>query len=334
MRKFFKNKKKLLFVCLILMVSLTACSSPRGNDGKTKVNEIIASETFTVKKSYVNTTDVPEEVKEKYADYAEDDEITIEATTFGDAMNTGWFNGLIVWPIAQLINWIAGMTDAGFGIIGTTFLIQLLVFFITIKSQVSSQKMQMIQPEVMKIQNKYAGKTDDRSRMLMAQETQALYKKYNISPFGSILVMFIQLPILMGMYYATMRASSIVVGSFAGIDLSNTPMYGLQHGEYIYLFIFVLMVVFQLLSYKIPQWLQKHEKKKQHIKEKKYAQPKNNGGMMGNMNMMMYMSTGLIAILAFSWPLAMSFYWLVSSVFRVLQNLVVHKFFIAKKKAA
>lgn len=94
------------------------------------------------------------------------------------------------------------------------------------------------------------------------------------------------------------------------------------------------MVVFQLLSYKIPQWLQKHEKKKQHIKEKKYAQPKNNGGMMGNMNMMMYMSTGLIAILAFSWPLAMSFYWLVSSVFRVLQNLVVHKFFIAKKKAA
>ena len=67
MRKFFKNKKKLLFVCLILMVSLTACSSPRGNDGKTKVNEIIASETFTVQKSYVNTTDVPDEVKEQYA---------------------------------------------------------------------------------------------------------------------------------------------------------------------------------------------------------------------------------------------------------------------------
>ena len=93
MRKFFKNKKKLLFVCLILMVSLTACSSPRGNDGKTKVNEIIASETFTVQKSYVNTTDVPDEVKEQYADYADDDMITIEATSFGDAMNTGWFNG-------------------------------------------------------------------------------------------------------------------------------------------------------------------------------------------------------------------------------------------------
>lgn len=52
------------------------------------------------------------------------------------------------------------------------------------------------------------------------------------------------------------------------------------------------MVVFNFLSYKIPQWLQKHEKKKQHIKEKKYAQPKQSGGMMGNMNMMMYMEYG------------------------------------------
>lgn len=333
MKKFFKNKKRLLFICLIVMVSLTACSSPRGSDGKTKVNEIIASETFEVQKKNVNVTEIPEEMQAEYENLSDDDYITIEATSFGDAMNTGWFNGLIVWPIAQLINWIAGKTDAGFGIIGATCLIQLLVFAFTVKSQVSSQRMQMLQPELQKIQNKYAGKTDDRSRMMQAQEMQALYKKNNISPFGSILVMFIQLPILMGMYYATMRASAIVVGSFGGIDLSMTPLAGLQNGQISYIIIFVLMVVFNFLSYKIPQWLQKHEKKKQHIKEKKYAQPKQSGGMMGNMNMMMYMSTAMIAILAFSWPLAMSFYWLVSSVFRVVQNLAVHKFFISKKTA-
>ena len=333
MKKFFKNKKRLLFICLIVMVSLTACSSPRGSDGKTKVNEIIASETFEVQKKNVNVTEIPEEMQAEYENLSDDDYITIEATSFGDAMNTGWFNGLIVWPIAQLINWIAGKTYAGFGIIGATCLIQLLVFAFTVKSQVSSQRMQMLQPELQKIQNKYAGKTDDRSRMMQAQEMQALYKKNNISPFGSILVMFIQLPILMGMYYATMRASSIVVGSFGGIDLSMTPLAGLQNGQISYIIIFVLMVVFNFLSYKIPQWLQKHEKKKQHIKEKKYAQPKQSGGMMGNMNMMMYMSTAMIAILAFSWPLAMSFYWLVSSVFRVVQNLAVHKFFISKKTA-
>ncbi len=333
MKNFFKNKKKLLFIALLVMVSLTACSSPRGSDGKTKVNEIIASETFEVQKKNVNISEIPEELKSEYEKLSDDDYITVETTSFGDAMGTGWFNGLIVWPIAQLINWIAGKTDAGFGIIGATCLIQLLVFAFTVKSQVSSQRMQMLQPELQKIQNKYAGKTDDRSKMMQAQEMQSLYKKNNISPIGSILVMFIQLPILFGMYYATMRASSIVVGSFGNIDLSVTPMVGLQDGKISYIIIFVLMVIFNFLSYKIPQWLQKYEKKKHHVKEKKYAQPKQSGGMMNNMNMMMYMSTAMIAILAFSWPLAMSFYWLVSSIFRVCQNLVVHKFFISKSAA-
>ena len=50
--------------------------------------------------------------------------------------------------------------------------------------------------------------------------------------------------------------------------------------------------------------------------------------MMGSMNMMMYMSTGMIAIFAINWPLGMSFYWLVNSLARVIQNIVIHKFFI------
>ena len=58
----------------------------------------------------------------------------------------------------------------------------------------------------------------------------------------------------------------------------------------------------------MPQWLQEHRKKKMHVKEKKYAEPKKKGGngMMGSMNMMMYMSTGMIAIFAINWPLGMS----------------------------
>ena len=90
------------------------------------------------------------------------------------------------------------------------------------------------------------------------------------------------------------------------------------------------MVAFQLLSFKMPQWLQEHRKKKMHVKEKKYAEPKKKGGngMMGSMNMMMYMSTGMIAIFAINWPLGMSFYWLVYSLARVIQNIVIHKFFI------
>lgn len=46
-----------------------------------------------------------------------------------------------------------------------------------IKSTVSQQKMQLIQPEMERIQNKYKGRKDQTSQMRMSAEIQALYKK-------------------------------------------------------------------------------------------------------------------------------------------------------------
>lgn len=329
MKDFFRNKKKFLLVVMLMVVILTGCSVPRGQNGKTYVNSIYTNNDVQVKRGDVDIPD-DKELQKKYKDYKADDLITIEKTTFSDAMDEGWFNGLIVWPIAFLINFVADFSDAGIGIIAATFLIQLLIFLFSIKSQVASQRMQSIQPEMNKIQAKYAGKTDDRSKMQQAQEMQALYSKYKINPFGTLLVTFIQFPVILGMYQATMRAYSVVTGSFQGINLAKTPIEGFNLGNYWYVVIFVLMVAFQLLSFKMPQWLQEHRKKKMHVKEKKYAEPKKKGGngMMGSMNMMMYMSTGMIAIFAINWPLGMSFYWLVNSLARVIQNIVIHKFFI------
>lgn len=328
MKKFLKSKKKFLAVIMVMVFVLTGCSNPRGEHGKTYINSIIAVKDVTVKRGEV---DIPKDKasQKKYKDLKPTDEIKVKKTTFSAALDEGWFNGIIVWPIAQLINLTAGFTDAGIGIIVTTFLIQLLIFLFSIKSQVASQKMQSIQPEINKITAKYAGKSDERSKMMQAQEMQAIYSKYKINPFGTLLTTFIQFPVIFGMYYATMRAYEVVSGTFYGIDLTMTPIEGFKASSYWHIVIFVLMVAFQLLSFKMPQWLQAHRKKKNHVKEKKYAEPtKKSSGMMGSMNMMMYMSTAMITIFAVNWPLAMSFYWLVNSIFRVIQNIVIHKFFI------
>ncbi|MEG0361579.1 MAG: membrane protein insertase YidC [Longicatena sp.] len=329
MKKFFKNKKKFLAVIMLMVVTLTGCSVPRGENGKTYVNSIISVKDETVKRGEIDIAKDDTATQNKYKDYKASDLIEIKATSFGDAMDEGWFTGLIVWPIAQLINWVATFTDAGIGIIAATFLIQVLIFLFSLKSQVANQRLQTIQPEINKITAKYAGKTDDRSKMAQAQETQALYSKYKINPFGTILVTIVQFPVILGMYQATMRAYAVVTGSFQGINLAFTPLEGFKLGNYWYIVIFVLMVLFQLLSFKMPQWLEAHRKKKNHVKEKKYAEPaKKPSGMMGSMNMMMYMSTAMIAIFAINWPLGMSFYWLVNSIARVIQNVIIHKFFI------
>lgn len=326
MKSIFKGKKTLLLVVMLMMITLTGCTVPRGQSGKTYVDSIVTLKEVEVEKKAVDTT----QNEEEYGDLKDTDYITLPKTTFGDMMDEGWFQGLIVFPIAQLINWVADFTDAGVGIIAATFLIQLLIFAFSIKSQVASQRMQTIQPEMNKIQAKYAGKSDDRSKMMQAQEMQALYGKYKINPFGTIIITFVQFPVILGMYQATMRAYSVVTGSFQGINLSATPLEGIKElGNPWYIVIFVLMVIFQLVSFKLPQWLQKSRKKNSGIKEKKYAEPKSQPkGMMGSMNMMMYMSTGMIAIFAINWPLGMSFYWLVNSIARVIQNVIIHKYFM------
>lgn len=331
MANLLKGKSKILFLCLFILLTCTACSSPRATDGKTKLDMIIASEEVTVRKDQVNISEIEDkDLKKEYKDYKDDEEITIKPMTFGEAFNEGWFSGLIVWPLAQIINHIAAFTDAGWGIILTTVIIQGAVFLLTRKSQMSAQRMQEIQPEMQRIQDKYRGKTDDRSRMMLAQETQRLYQKYDIHPFGSILVTFIQLPIMMGVYYAMVRASSVVYGTFMGIDLTQTPLFGFQHLQWAYIIIYILMVISSIASMKMPQWLKKRQDKLDHVKTKDYL--KNGKDPMSSMNMTMYFSTGFVALLYISWPIAMSFYWLVSSLTRVCFNFFMHAMIVKEAK--
>ena len=267
MKQFLQKKAKLVFLCMLVLLTCTACANPRGRDGKTLADQIIASEETTIDASKINYKDISDKkLKKEIKKNIKDGQYTIQPTTFKDSMSKGWFEGLIVWPIAQIINLISSKTDAGVGIILTTLLIQMLVFVFTRKSQMSTQRMQEISPEIQKIQNKYKDKTDERSKLQMAQEMQNLYQKYDIHPFGSMLITFIQLP----------------------------------------------------------QWLKKWQDKKDNVKVKKYAQEETNP-MANSMNMSMYFMTAMICIMYISWPMAMSFYWLVSSVIRVCQSLILHQ---------
>ena len=71
---------------------------------------------------------------------------------------------------------------------------------ITIKQQKFSRMSSIMQPELMKIQQKYKGKTDTASRQNMALEQQAVYEKYGANPAAGCLPMLITLPIVFAMY--------------------------------------------------------------------------------------------------------------------------------------
>ncbi len=113
----------------------------------------------------------------------------------------------IAWVLSKLINLIFtgvySMTvshSMAISIILFTFIIRAIMVPMTLKQQRSSRKMQRLQPQIAKIQDKYKGKTDPESRQRMSVEMQEIYSKNKTSPFTGCLPMLIQMPILFAMY--------------------------------------------------------------------------------------------------------------------------------------
>ena len=176
-----------------------------------------------------------------------------ESTTFGEIFQTeNWFNALFVWPLSWVLNKLAPVITVGGAIAIVTAVVNGLLAVFTLKSQMGMQRMQMLQPELNKIQRKYEGRDDQASKMRMAQEQQQLMNKYNVNPGSMMLVQFIQLPIIMAMFMAIQRAEAVVNGTFLGMNLQVKPSeaFGLLFKGDLsglpYIILFLLMAVTQV----------------------------------------------------------------------------------------
>ncbi|EAP97968.1 putative inner membrane protein translocase component YidC [Janibacter sp. HTCC2649] len=125
-----------------------------------------------------------------------------------------FFNSLL-YPIELLVAWIMygfhqaftwiGLDPASgaawaLSIIGLVLVMRAAMIPLFVKQINASRKMQMIQPELQKIQKKYKGKSDPESRQAMTQETMALYKSEGTNPFSSCLPILVQSPFFFGLF--------------------------------------------------------------------------------------------------------------------------------------
>lgn len=141
-----------------------------------------------------------------------------------------FFDVLIVQPILNLLMAIYAFVpggDFGISIIIFTIIVRLLLWPLIKKQLHQTKAMRKMQPELQKIRQKHK---DNKQAQGMAM--MELYKKHNISPFGSIGTLLIQLPILIGIYR--------VVQIFA--------MYRDELGNYTYGFMENIPVVRELIA--------------------------------------------------------------------------------------
>jgi YidC/Oxa1 family membrane protein insertase len=113
------------------------------------------------------------------------------------------FTTLIVQPIFNLLVLIYALIPGhnfGLAIIIFTIIVRLLLWPLVKKQLHQAKVMRKLQPELKKI--KAATKGNRQKEAAMVQE---LYKERGINPFGSIGVMILQIPILIGLYSGLRR---------------------------------------------------------------------------------------------------------------------------------
>ncbi|MCA9100920.1 MAG: YidC/Oxa1 family insertase periplasmic-domain containing protein, partial [Planctomycetales bacterium] len=106
----------------------------------------------------------------------------------------GWVSNVLL-AILHAFYWV--IPNYTVAIILLTVLVRLCMFPLSRQQVRSAQKMQELQPELKKLQEKYKNDVEKRTR---AQ--QELFRKHNYNPLGGCLVLIVQLPIFMGLYRA------------------------------------------------------------------------------------------------------------------------------------
>jgi YidC/Oxa1 family membrane protein insertase len=124
-----------------------------------------------------------------------------DSTTLDDLVYFGWaIWGVVAAFLTKILHVFYGLVgNYGVAIIMLTVVVRLCMFPLSRKQALSAQKMQELQPEMKRINEKHKGNNEARARAM-----QELWKKHNYNPMGGCLLAFVQLPIFIGLYRALM----------------------------------------------------------------------------------------------------------------------------------
>ena len=205
----------------------------------------------------------------------------------------------------------AAFRDFGVAIILTTLLTRLILAPLFHKGAHQQAVMQRIQPKIKKIQETHKDDKEKQTRALME-----LYKEHGVNPFSNIILLIIQMPILIAVYgiiksgigpnelgylYSFIPQPALITHSFLGI-------FNLEDKSIVLVVLAAIAQYFQarLVIYKNPD-----------------------GGSLSPAEkmarQMAFIGPFVTLFVFYNLPAAVGLYWLVSSIFSIVQQFIVNK---------
>lgn len=297
-----KNKKIIMIILCIFM--LTGCTKILKDSEKKVVKNPETGQAIT---ENIICKPTEKDAIKIYEDNNVDISKLPECNKFTPLKNyEGLWTSLFVKPLAWLIIKIESLVkNSGLAIIISCLLIRLVLYPLTRKTAMQSELIKKASPELEKLEKKYKDKTSTEDQQRKAQEMMLIYQKYQINPISGCLLSFLQIPLVMAYYEAINRTPIIFEGNFLSLNLGTTPWTAITHGKYIYIILIMLIFLTTLVSFK--------------------KTLKDQSAQAQNMKFSLYFMLAIITYASFTMSSALGIYWVTSSLFTIIQNLLVER---------
>ena len=230
------------------------------------------------------------------------------------------FNALIFNPLYNglvfLITVVPG-ADVGIAVILLTIFVKVLLFPLAHKVAHMQVRMRDLTPKIDEVKETYK---DDKQKQTL--EMMALYKEHNVRPFLSLLVVLIQLPIILGLYWVFFRGGlpelrPELLYAFTPIpDMINMQFIGLvdMGGRSVVLALLAGISQFAHGHFALPKPKPRSDSPtmKEDLARSFHVQMK-------------YVMPVIVIVISYTISAAIALYWATSNIFSIGQELVVRQ---------
>lgn len=216
----------------------------------------------------------------------------------------GYFYNILVKPFDFLLTFFGDLFNGSFGlaIIAITVLIRVVLMPLMLRNYKTQQgmklKMDSMKPEMDEIQKKIKASKDKEEQTILQKEMMGLYRKHNVNPLNmGCLPMVIQMPIIMGLYFAILYSPDVKSHQFLWYSLGSPDVIMTLIAGAVY-----------FLQAKVSLWTVPEQQKQQ-------------------MKMFIYISPIMIMFVSFTSMSALPLYWTVGGLLLIFQTYLGRKFY-------
>jgi YidC/Oxa1 family membrane protein insertase len=209
------------------------------------------------------------------------------------------FNKILYQPLLDVLTFLYGyFGDLGLAIIGLTILIRIILFPLFYKGAKDQAIIQKIAPKIKEIQTRHKNNREEQARALME-----IYREHRVNPLSGFLLIILQIPILIALYQVFVKINDLTLNpNFLGlVNLGQANM--------------VIVGLAALAQY--------FQGKLSFIKNGKSFQELTPMERMGRQ--MIYLGPVLTIVFLYFLPSAVGLYWLTTSLFSVIQQIIINK---------